>query len=388
MGLKRSKLFGKLGVLLIIGCVSSNVYAKDVSLESKKTNIIQQVNSIANILEVEPQVVMAVYIEQGGAVLDSELDFKANDLIIDKNSLTDEVIKLYNAQTSDPRFNLIKDEDVDDMKFIMYNKKMLEKESLDIYNGWKGDKPSVHIQLKESYLNLGYATYNDWSKYIVDNTNNNTNINSNSNSISNETVKFNWVMNRERLGSTPLRITSQYAYRSSGEMHRALDFATKEFIGENGNVGELNLYPVHANSKIIKIVDNPNTSTGLAVWYEFTDEEGDTYSISYMHMSSLNSNIKVGSIVGADTYLGTTGNTGDATGIHIHIQADKNGKRINPLRLWGYDPTATESVRRSWAKDNNLDIPCMGECTQILNYTSSDIEFSIIKCEEHNNLSY
>lgn len=56
-----------------------------------------------------------------------------------------------------------------------------------------------------------------------------------------------------------LRITSQFEYRDDG-MHRALDIGTMQEVGENGNQGEWNVYPV-GQAKIIKIQTNPNTDT-------------------------------------------------------------------------------------------------------------------------------
>lgn len=376
---KTKKRIQALGLMLIISSLTTNTYATvlktGVSLSAKKSDLINVIDGIAKDLKLEPAVVLATYIELGGAVLDNELAFKVSGNSWGEDVLLKEAKKVSSKKLSVSQNSKIKEDDIDDIRYITYNNAELEQECIAIYTGTKTSTSNVTLQLKQNYLKLGEFVYNAWVNEL--------NINNSSRTVqsANKTTKFNWLVDRNRLNGQPLRITSQYAYRDGGEMHRALDFATKEFTGENGNVGELNLYPVH-DGTVIKAQTNEKNATGLAVWYEFTDELGDKYSVSYMHLSSLG-NIVVGSKVSVDTVLGTTGHTGDSTGIHIHIQVDRNGQRINPLRLWGYDPLASEKDREKWVDDNNLVIPCMGECLVDLNYNNADKEFSIVKCLDH-----
>lgn len=204
------------------------------------------------------------------------------------------------------------------------------------------------------------------------------------NSQSKNPLNTRWIVDRERLNGAPLRVTSQYSYRDNGEMHRALDFGVKEFVGENGKQGELNLYPVH-DGRVMRIEHNANSSTGLAVWYEF-QEAGSTYSVVYMHMNDIF--VNVGDKITKNTPLGVVGDTGNANGLHIHMQVEKDGVRINPLRLWGYDPTASFEERLDWFYDNNLGIVCGAECTESLNHFTDDKEFSVVPCRKHRKELY
>lgn len=341
------------------------------TLDSKKIQIVESVNILSEVFEVDPEIIMACYIENNGRILDSELEFLADEVSWGEEILIEQLIKLTEYKFKDDnRYELVTQSDKDDLAYLVYNKSFVENECLDIYEGWRGDEPSIHIKLKGSYLNLGSEIYKDWSKLIPAPANHQV-----------TETGFRWVINKERLGNKPMRITSQYAYRSNGQMHRALDFATMDYLGENGNYGELNLYPV-GNGKIIKVETNPNTSTGLAVWYETKDSYGNLYSVSYMHLSSLNT-IEVNQQVTKDTILGTVGSTGDATGVHIHMQVDKNGERVNPLTLWGYDISASEDSRADWIVRNNCVIECMNECTQQLNFTNTDPQFSVVRCDKH-----
>lgn len=384
---KHKKYFQILGLALVMVNVPLKLYASVTSLESKvvtkKQSVLNIVNDIAGKLDLDPEIVLATYIELGGATLDNEFAFRVEGNSCAEDVLLSECVRISNKALNLPKDHNIQESDIDTLKFIMYNTTGLEKESIAYYGGTKVTKSTL-LQLKQRYIEFARTLYVNWQNELTMGNKAYTLQPTASVVVSdsvNKTTKFNWLVDRSRLDGQPLRITSQYAYRDGGQMHRALDFATKEFVGENGNAGELNLYPVYEGT-VITVQTNPKTSTGLAVWYEFKDALGDKYNVSYMHMSSLG-NIGVGSKVGVGTVLGTTGSTGDATGIHIHIQVDKNGQRINPLRLWGYDPLASEKDREKWVDDNNLVIPCMGECLVDLNYNNADKEFSIVKCLTH-----
>ena len=189
--------------------------------------------------------------------------------------------------------------------------------------------------------------------------------------------ELNWFINRELYKD--IRITSQFAHRSGG-MHRALDIGTSQHIGENGNRGELNVYPVK-DGRVVKVQKNPATSTGLAVWYEI-ELGGDIYNISYMHLSSLG-NIEVGGRVHSDTVLGTVGDTGDAYGIHLHIQVDRNGERVNPLRLFGFDPSWDMETQEKWFDTNGVVLDCTEECLLANKEINRTGEFAVVRCKNH-----
>ncbi|MBG6236936.1 hypothetical protein IWX76_003538 [Pedobacter sp. CAN_A7] len=61
--------------------------------------------------------------------------------------------------------------------------------------------------------------------------------------------------------------------------------------------------------------------------------DGKTIKFLYAHLNSIGSNIKPGTRITTQTNLGLSGNTGNAAGVdypHVHIEARKDGIRINP----------------------------------------------------------
>jgi murein DD-endopeptidase MepM/ murein hydrolase activator NlpD len=58
-------------------------------------------------------------------------------------------------------------------------------------------------------------------------------------------------------------------------------------------------------------------------------DHGRNYSTVYAHMSS--TRVKEGTIVKAGTILGTVGNTGTATGYHLHFEVRQGSTAKNPL---------------------------------------------------------
>lgn len=370
----------KVTATLSLTCLTmtSPIYAEDTNnLYNSKLEVINMVNEMSQIFDMSPNVVMATYIELGGNILDNE--FLDNYNKVTSEEMLDKLVKVYNTSLTDSFSNLSYTLE-DEAKYILNNGNISAEDCLNYLNTDSYSYSNTCLALKDSYLDLGDTLYKDWSNLVVE-SNNYTNNSSNTLVDYKDTKVFNFVVNRGRLGDAPIRVTSQYAYRDNGQMHRALDFATKEFIGENGKQGELNLYPVN-DCKIVRIQNNPNTDTGLSVWYEFK-YGSDTYNIVYMHMNSINEDLYVGAEVSKNTHLGVSGSTGDASGIHIHMQVEKNGVRINPLKLWGYDIYASAEDRLNWFIDNNFAIQCSGECMQSLNFTSEDREFSVVKCKYH-----
>lgn len=373
----------KVTTILSLTCLTmaSPIYAKDINnLYVSKLEVINMVNEMSSIFDMSPNTVMATYLELGGNVLDNE--FLDNNSKVTNEEMLDKLVKVYNTSLPDS-FSNLSFELEDEAKYILNNSNISAEDCLNYLNTDSYSYSNTYLALKDSYLDLGDTLYKDWSNLVVE-SNNYTNNSSNTLVDYKNTKVFNFIVDRGRLGDAPIRVTSQYAYRDNGQIHRALDFATKEFIGENGKQGELNLYPVADDCNVVQVQRNPNTATGLSVWYQFRDKSnGDLYSVVYMHMNSINDNITVGSVVNSNTALGVSGSTGDASGIHIHMQVEKNGVRINPLKLWGYDIYANEEDRLNWFIDNNFAIQCSGECTQSLNFTSEDREFSIVKCKYH-----
>lgn len=69
----------------------------------------------------------------------------------------------------------------------------------------------------------------------------------------------------------------------------------------------------------------------------------------YGHLAKFDPNLRVGSKVTPNTYLGTIGNTGASQGIHLHHTVRRNGQAVNPglylNEYWGYDGTSTHPTQ-------------------------------------------
>ncbi len=60
-------------------------------------------------------------------------------------------------------------------------------------------------------------------------------------------------------------------------------------------------------------------------------DHGQKYSTLYAHLSGFKANLKRGSIIRQGDVIGYVGNTGLATGPHLHYEFRVNGEHINPL---------------------------------------------------------
>ncbi|WP_168464954.1 M23 family metallopeptidase [Wolbachia endosymbiont of Ctenocephalides felis wCfeT] len=118
------------------------------------------------------------------------------------------------------------------------------------------------------------------------------------------------------------RISSKFGnrkhpIRGKVAFHKGVDYAAKlgtpihatadgviEYLGDNGGYG-----------KYIKIAHK------------------NEYSTCYAHISKFNSNLKSGSKVKQGQVIAYVGNTGVATGPHLHYEVIYNGKHIDPLTV-------------------------------------------------------
>lgn len=79
--------------------------------------------------------------------------------------------------------------------------------------------------------------------------------------------------------------------------------------------------------------------SGTVVKAEYQDEAGnfvtidhyDGYDSSYLHMKKYI--VEVGQVVIAGQVIGYCGETGTATGPHLHFEVYKDGRRVNPSKL-------------------------------------------------------
>ena len=74
-------------------------------------------------------------------------------------------------------------------------------------------------------------------------------------------------------------------------------------------------------------------------------QHNQQYSTLYAHLSGFKSNLKLGSAVKQGDVIGYVGNTGLATGPHLHYEFRIKGEHVNPL---------TAKLPRSLPLDNSL----------------------------------
>lgn len=121
-----------------------------------------------------------------------------------------------------------------------------------------------------------------------------------------------------------LRISSHYSKRRkhpiSGQIkpHNGMDIA-----GPEGS----DVYAVNGG-----IVEVAGTKGANGKWVKINHLDGNRSN--YLHLSKLS--VKRGSRVEAGDKVGEIGNTGNATGHHLHFEYIKNGRAINPIAGRGY----------------------------------------------------
>lgn len=109
-------------------------------------------------------------------------------------------------------------------------------------------------------------------------------------------------------------VTSPYGMRG-GDMHGGVDLGapvgTTLLAANSGRV-------THAAS------DDPN---GYGTWIEITGDDGIV--TRYGHLSGMN--VGLGDVVQAGAVIGTTGETGNARGAHLHFEVRVNGAAVDPM---------------------------------------------------------
>ena len=168
---------------------------------------------------------------------------------------------------------------------------------------------------------------------------------------------------------------SYYVFAKYSDAYAALDWRYPLIpYDSNGSYGNVRVNdPVHARSttvyhngvdisayertvlyaptKAVVIIadDNPNQLMGKHITLYTkgvvggaTDpHEGEYYFvITFMHLNSINEELKVGSVVDSNTILGETGNTGYSGGPHLHVEIYLS----NATQPTAYAPTGSEDM--------------------------------------------
>ena len=116
-------------------------------------------------------------------------------------------------------------------------------------------------------------------------------------------------------------ITQEAYYTSPSKFHRAVD------IGSNNKKKE-KIYPI-ADGTITSIYHDTWGALCLTIQH-YNINDGKTYTSLYVHMDSYAPGLKEGNKITSEQWIGYMGETGKATGVHLHLE-------VYPCKL--NDPT-------------------------------------------------
>jgi murein DD-endopeptidase MepM/ murein hydrolase activator NlpD len=131
---------------------------------------------------------------------------------------------------------------------------------------------------------------------------------------------------------SPVRfdVTSPWGIRrdplGSGEqMHKGIDVAPHVVAVAAGKIVRVDVPG-----------DGKSEANGSAVWLECLAPDGRSCWVGYLHLDAVR--VRVGQTVLAGAILGTVGETGRATGVHLHFCVFRSGLAVDPtpwFRLGG-----------------------------------------------------
>lgn len=125
----------------------------------------------------------------------------------------------------------------------------------------------------------------------------------------------------------PLPAGSYYVSQEFGNGHRGIDLSTNKVAGvpvyvvQQGTVSKVQVWDGHSTSH--------DQSWGNMILVNHGVTNGVTYTTRYAHLAAA-PNFSVGQVIPKGTQLGTAGETGNATGIHLHLEVTANGTLVNP----------------------------------------------------------
>ena len=147
-------------------------------------------------------------------------------------------------------------------------------------------------------------------------------------------------------------VTQEAYYTSPSKYHRALDIGSP-------NKEKEKIYPI-ADGVITSIYEDKWHALCLTIEH-FNINDGKTYTSLYVHMSSYAPGLKVGNRITSEQYIGYMGQTGKASGVHLHLevypcrlnnQSDKNCYK------WGaYDAFAISMLKQGYGPRKLISFP-------------------------------
>jgi hypothetical protein len=128
-----------------------------------------------------------------------------------------------------------------------------------------------------------------------------------------------------------------------GKQHNGIDYSPAAGTG---------IFAVGSGTvKAIAFNGDKSVGFGHNVTIDHGYQDGATWVSLYAHMSA-RTPLQVGQAVDGDTFVGAVGQTGAATGPHLHIEIRKNGTPIDPAPLIDNAPLAGGTMAISQADAN------------------------------------
>ena len=153
------------------------------------------------------------------------------------------------------------------------------------------------------------------------------------------------LSNNERLLFWPIKgniVINQAWVYSDGTNHNGIDIKCNKmplFPCEPGVVSRVQYW----DGKTISVRSMQSYGNMVEITHE--DYRGKTLVTRYAHLSSIL--VKPGDEVNYGTQIGTTGDTGNVTGPHLHLEVILNGRRTNPMIWFGPDYTCQTAACRA-----------------------------------------
>jgi murein DD-endopeptidase MepM/ murein hydrolase activator NlpD len=113
-----------------------------------------------------------------------------------------------------------------------------------------------------------------------------------------------WGLRRDPLGA-------------GDQMHRGIDVCPRAVAVAGGRIARIDVPD-----------DGKSDANGAAVWLETTAPDGRSCWVGYLHLDKVH--VRVGQVVQAGAVLGTLGQTGRVTGVHLHFCVWRAGLAVDP----------------------------------------------------------
>ena len=148
----------------------------------------------------------------------------------------------------------------------------------------------------------------------------------------------------------PGYISANSFHYPNGSIHMGADIAvsigTPMYAPANGIILYAN-NPVPTNSGYIGNRDGYPAGTGNSI-HMITSVNGTTYALSFFHMAQESFMVRAGDVVQAGQLLGLSGNTGNTTGPHCHLEVFNLGNMSIEDAVRQFQATADFSWGNGW----------------------------------------